>query len=1079
MMKNYLTRSARKIVISSKSKSVFKLALLSVLTLNIQTIAKAANDEMNPGVILNGAIHTNYLNRGNTLAFKPITGLITDETGSPLPGATVYVKGTTIKTVTGSDGKFVLNVPDNTQTLVVSYVGMESQEINISNSTNITVKLKPSADANLSEVVVTALGIERKAKSLTYSTQVVKGDELTKVKDANPMNNLTGKVSGLQINRSSSGIGGSVNITLRGLKSLRNNQPLYVIDGLPIVNVSGSGSTGPFGGSTDRGDILSTLNADDIVSINVLKGASASALYGSEGANGAIMITTKKGQSGSTKIDISSTTNLDKAFYLPELQFSYAQSPSATNTAEESWGDKGNFTNHVNDFFKTGVTLINSVGISGGNEKSQNNFSYANTINKGILPTSKFKQNTLSYRNTTKLLNDKLTFDGSIMYSDQDVENRPTSGLYYGSLAGLYMFPRGLDFNYYKDNYKYLSPTRNLELQNWFNINYDKGLSGTHHSQNPYWALYKDPTTQSRHNVIASVSLKYALTDWLALSTRGNLNKVWNKFERDVYAGTQGVISGQTSALTPLDNGRLIRDEDTGLNKYADVLLNGNKKLNENFELNFTAGASITDYKSISTNIDASILKSANAFLLSGISSEGNSFSSLKENFSRYQKQGIFASANLGYREYIYIDLTARNDWSSTLAFTPNEKSGYFYYSAGISLALNEMFKLPTWNTLSKLRFTYAKVGNDVAQYATNTPLLVFNYGNYLPQTAGVLPGQTLKPEISTSYELGYEGRFLNNRLGIDLALYKSNTVNQFVQFAGLSAQLNSTVLLNAGNVENKGIELAINYDVFKGSQFNWTSGLNFTANRNKVLVLAPGYPTTFPIGNFGALREGGSFGDFWGKTFLRDAQGRMVVADDGTPLGSVDGYIGNSNPKALIGWNNTFSYKDFSLSIGIDGRFGGSVISVTQGYLDSFGYSKKSADARDAKGVTVNAAKQDGTPVTTVPAQKYYQGVGNRDGIIEGLVYSATNVRLRELAIGYKVPIKSKVIKNANISLTGRNLFFFKNDAPYDPELNTATGSVSQTSSTGTNNIVSGQGFDSFGLPTTRSFGLNIKLSL
>ena len=1066
MMKNYTTQSARKLIVSSRSKGVLKLALLSVLALNLQTTAKAANHETRPGVILHEAIAANYLNSTNNLVIKPISGLVTDETGGPLPGATIAVKGTNIKTVTGADGKFSLNVPDNATTLVISYVGMESQEVNITNVTNVTVNLKPSGDATLSEVVVTALGIERKAKSLTYSTQVVKGDELTKVKDANPLNNLTGKVSGLQINRSSSGIGGSVSITLRGLKSLRNNQPLYVIDGLPIVNVSGSGSTGPFGGSTDRGDILSTLNADDIVSINVLKGASASALYGSEGANGAIMITTKKGQAGTTKIDISSNATLDQAYYLPKLQYSYAQSPSTNNDSEESWGPKGSFNNHVDDFFRVGTTFINSVSVSGGTEKTQNYFSYANTTNRGILPTSKFSQNTLSYRNTLKLLNDKLTFDGSLMYSNQDVENRPTSGLYFSVLSGLYMFPRGLDFNSYKDNYQYLSPTRNLYLQNWFDINYDKGLSGTHHEQNPYWVLYKNPTAQSRHNVIASVSLKYALTDWLSLSARGNLNKVWNKFERDVYAGTQGVISGQTSTATPFDNGRLIRDENTGLNKYGDILLSGNKKLDEDFDFNFTAGASITDFYNSGYELDARKLTGANAFLLNGISREENGIANLQENFKRTQKQGVFGSVNLGYKEYVYIDLTARNDWSSTLAFTPNEKSGYFYYSAGLSLVLTEMFNMPSWNTLSKLRLTYAKVGNDVLQYATAIPLSTFGNGDTPPNKSGVYLDQTLKPEISKSFEIGYEGRFLSNRLGLDVALYKSNTVNQFVSFQGPSGSLNTTVYLNAGDVQNKGIEVALNYDVFKGSAFNWTTGLNYTANRNKILELAPTLGSTYPIDNFNVLRVGGSFGDFWGKTFLRDAQGRMVVADDGTPMGSVDGYIGSSNPKAIIGWSNTFSYKKLSLTLGIDGRFGGQVISVTQGYLNSFGYSQVSADGRDADGVAVNAVKQDGTIVTTVPAQKYYQGVGNRDGIIEGLVYSATNIRLRELSLGYQIPIKSNIIKNANISLTGRNLFFFKNNAPYDPELNTSTGAV-------------GQGFDSFGLPTTRSFGLNIKFSL
>ncbi|MCF3112182.1 SusC/RagA family TonB-linked outer membrane protein [Niabella sp. CC-SYL272] len=995
---------------------------------------------------------------------KAVHGRVTGADGAPLYGVTVSVKKSNKAVITDENGDYSIAAAPGS-VLLFSYVGYAAREATVQSGEALNITLQ-SSDTELSTVVVTALGIQRKAKSLTYSTQIVKGDDLTKAKDANPMNNLIGKVSGLQINRSSSGIGGSVNITLRGLKSLRNNQPLYVVDGLPIINVAGSGSEGPFGGSTDRGDILSTLNSDDILSINVLKGASASALYGSEGANGAIMITTKKGAAGSTRVDISSSATFDQPFYLPKLQYSYGQSASEKGDAEESWGAKGNFKNHVDGFFRTGTTLINSVAISGGNAKAQNYFSYANTANKGILPTNKFNQHTLSFRNTMKLFNDKLTFDGNIMYSSQNIENRPTSGLYFNVLSGLYMFPRGLDFDYYKENYQYLSPTRNLMLQNWYEINFDKGLSGTHHEQNPFWALYKNPTFQSRHNIIAAVNLKYAINDWLSLSARGTMNRIWNKFERKVYAGTQGVISGQTSVDLPVDNGRYLRDESNGVNKYGDILLIGNKDLNENLTLNFTAGASINDLTNNGWSLDARKLVAANAFLMDGIfRGEKNSIASLTENYSRVQKQGVFGSANLGFKEMAYLDLTARNDWSSSLAYTPNEKSGYFYYSAGLSLVLSEMFKLPTWNNLSKLRFTYAKVGNDIAQFVSVTPQGRINNGAILPNSSGVLNDDFLKPEISTSFEAGYEGRFLNSRLGLDIALYKSNTVNQYVSFNGPPALLYSTLYMNAGNVENKGIEIAVNYDVIKGEGFNWTSGVNYTANRNKVLELHPQLGNRYPIGNFNVLRLGGSFGDYWAKTFKRNDQGKIVVADDGTPMGDVDGYIGSSNPKAMIGWNNSFSYKRFALSMNVDGRFGGQVISITQGYLNSFGYSKESADARDAGGVVVDAVKQDGTPVTKVDAQKWYSGIGNRDGIIEGEVYSATNIRLRELSIAYNIPVKSSFVKQANVSLIGRNLFFFKNNAPFDPELNTSTGVV-------------GQGFDSFGLPTTRSYGLNVKLS-
>ncbi|MFZ4262388.1 carboxypeptidase-like regulatory domain-containing protein, partial [Sphingobacterium sp. HJSM2_6] len=383
---------------------------------------------------------------------RALTGTVLDATtNDPISGVTVRVQGSTKATSTDEAGKFSIEVPAGSLTLTFSTLGYSSLEKTVSaQENNLTIKLTSSSNA-IEDVVVTALGIERKAKSLTYSTQVVKGEDLTRVKDANPMNNLTGKVSGVQINRSNSGIGGSVNIVLRGFKSGRSNQPLYVIDGLPITNTSGSGSEGAFGGDTDRGDVLSTLNADDIASINVLKGASASALYGSQGANGAIMITTKKGAAGNMKIDISSGLTADQAYYLPKLQYRYKQT---TADSEESWGEKGTFNDHVDGFYDTGTTYINSVSLSGGSDRMQNYFSYANTSNKGILPTNTFKQHSATVRNTSNFFDSKLIFDGSLMYSNQDIHNRPSSGLYFNALSGLYMFPRGLDFNKYK-TYEY------------------------------------------------------------------------------------------------------------------------------------------------------------------------------------------------------------------------------------------------------------------------------------------------------------------------------------------------------------------------------------------------------------------------------------------------------------------------------------------------------------------------------------------------------------------------------------------------------------------------------------------------
>lgn len=987
-----------------------------------------------------------------------VTGQVSDQDGVPLPNVSVMVTGTAQGTATNDEGNFSINAPGN-GSLAFTFIGYVSQTVPINGNTTLNVTLEEDATA-LDEVVVTALGIERKSKSLTYSTQVVKGDELTRVKDANPMNNLTGRVSGMQINRSSSGVGGSVNIVLRGYKSNRSNQPLYVVDGLPITNTGGSGSSGAFGGGPDRGDILSTLNAEDIASINVLKGASASALYGSQGANGAIMITTKQGAAGRMRIDVSSGFTVDQAFYLPELQTRYGQS---TPDSEESWGQSGSFSDPSKDFFDNGSTWINSVSLSGGSEKMQNYFSYSNTSNKGIMPTNTFGQHTATFRNSTSFFDDRLSFNGSLMYSQQDIHNRPSSGLYFNPLSGVYMFPRGLDFDQYK-NFEYFSETRNLYLQDWWNVNYDAGLTGTHHQQNPYWILHRNPTDQKRSNVIGQAQLRFNITDWLNITARGTMNKRWDNWERRVYAGTQGVLAGQVISGVLNDNGRYQRDQGEATTLYGDVLLNGNRQWDD-WELTFTAATSINDERADSWNLDQRQLAVANVFLLSNIY-RNQPITSLTETITRRQIQSVFGSANLGYQGKVYIDATARNDWASTLANTPKMESGYFYWSAGITTVLTELMSMPDFITYSKLRFSYAEVGNDVGIYAT-MPTHSLATGILTSNVSGSYLGLPLRPEISRSFEVGYEGRFWNDRVNLDVALYNTNTKDQYFSYQGPVGVVNTTVFLNAGNVQNKGIEVALGVDAVRNDRLTWNTSVNFTMNRNKILELAPNLGDRYDIGgNFNVLRLGGSFGDFWAQTFLRDDNGTLIVDENGRPQNGGPGFIGNSLPKSMVGWNNSLSYGDWSLGLTIDGRFGGQVISMTQGYLNSFGVSEESAAARDRGGVDVPAVLADGTPWEgLLPAQSYFAAVGNRDGITEGQIYDATNIRLREVSIGYRLPITWNGIQQASVALTGRNLFFFTNNAPYDPELNTTTG-------------VGGQGLDIFGLPTTRQYGLTLKVS-
>ncbi|HEY9047717.1 MAG TPA: SusC/RagA family TonB-linked outer membrane protein [Ohtaekwangia sp.] len=1015
-----------------------------------------------------------------------VAGKVSDGAGNALPGVSILVKGTSTGTSTDTEGKYVISVSNPEDVLIFSFIGFSTQEIPVGNRTTIDVVLVEDA-TQLNEVVVTALGIERETKSLTYSVQQVGGEQLTVARDANLMNTLNGKVAGITINRAN-GVGGSTRVVLRGNKSTIANQALYVIDGVPMQNPSigqptdvwgqsaGSGSSG-----RDAGDAISNINPDDIESISILKGASAAALYGSQAANGVILITTKKGKAGQSKIDFSSNFTMENVLVKPELQFKYGQTDPVSNT-RDSWGNVVNAPDHVSDFWKTGTTWTNSLSFSGGTEKAQTYVSYSNTTNNGILPTSEFDRHTLNLRETAKLLDDRLSIDASVNLLTQKSHNRPVSGIYNNPLTGLYLMPRGLDFNNFKDNYQYFSPTRNMYLQNWWNINFDKGMTGEDDQQNPYWALYKNTRDDRRDRVFGSLTLNYKLADWLHVQARGRYDKSFDKYELKSYAGTQGVFAAP--------NGRYTLDEQFNTQLYGDFLLLANKKLSEQWMLSATLGTSIQDIKANDDiMIDASPtdpkgLNIPNVFSVWNISPTAER---VTQTLNRKQLQGVFASAQLGFKDYLFFDLTARNDWSSAFAYTSTMKSGYFYYSGGVNAVLTEMVSLPQFISFAKVRASYAKVGNDVPAYITHPRDYAVNgTRNSVDQNLlGPNPYKELKPEDNRSFEVGTELKFFDNRVGIDFTYYINNNYDQFITSpASAGASTNySTWYWNLGNIRNKGVEISATVVPVKNSTLNWTSTLNFAANRNKVLDMTDnayglGADNWQVLSDFGVnmyglfIRQGGSWGDIYGnRKLVRDDQGRVVVDATGTPVTESTPvpnatYAGNPQAKFTLGWNNTIDFSNnISVSFLIDGRFGGKVISLTQAYLDFYGYSKASADARDNGGVDVAAAYEDGTAYEQkIDAQKYYTAIGGRAGVASEYAYSATNVRLREFSVGYKLPVQIKGIRNISLSLIGRNLFFISRKAPFDPEITMSTA----------NNL---QGIDVFGLPTTRSYGVNLKV--
>lgn len=1001
---------------------------------------------------------------------KEITGTVRDNKGNPLPGVTIQVKGINRGTQTNAEGQYTLRAKAG-EVLIFTSVGFGTKEVPVGNAPTLNVRLEENV-RGLNELVVTALGIQRKPKELTYSTQQVKNEDLTTVKETNVVNSLSGKIAGLQVNRSASGVAGSARVVLRGQKSIRENQPLYVIDGVPMVNFTSAQpstlwgeSSGSSSGGRDGGDILSTINPDDIESVNVLKGASASALYGSQAANGVIMITTKKGKMGQLKVNYSSNFTVDRAAYRPDLQFSYLQTEKDNLY---SWGEKGNSPDHVKNFFQTGTTWINSINLSAGTEKAQTYFSYSNTANKGILPNSKFGQHTLNFRETATLLDNKLTIDANVLMTTQNVDNRPSSGLYYNALTGLYFFPRGLDFESYKNQYEYFSPRRNMYLQNWWNLNYDKGLPGQDSQQNPYWILNRNVTANRKDNIIASLNLRYALNPWLSIQARGNVNKAWDKYELKAYAGTQGTIADST--------GRYTFDRVTSTQYYGDLIIAGNPRLSEKIGFNFTAGTSITDLKTDREFADSKdgVMAFANVFHLGNLGM--NSASTIRPSGTRRQLQSVFATVGFNLSEKVFLDLTARNDWSSTLAYSPNVKKGYLYYSAGLNTILNDLVKLPSFVNYSKIRVSYAKVGNDVAPFAT-LPTNTIASGILTSNTSGPFLGQPLKPEMTQSVEAGMEWRLFDSRLSLDVTWYRSVTKDQYFDFRVSNGFLYPNVFINAGDIRNTGVEATLGYQVIKQKDLTWQTTFNFTHNKNTIIKLADllrGDYTITPrnvnVNNYALkVHEGSSFGDIYGKKFARAEDGSIKVDDNGKPIGADEAYsyLGNPTPKFMLGWNNSVTWKQFTLNVLVDARFGGKVMSITQAMLDEYGVSKATADARDNGGVSIDATKASGGKFTgKIPANVFYGAVGGRAGITEYYMYDATNIRLRELAIGYAVPLSSKVIKDLKIGLVGRNLFFFHKKAPYDPELSMSTD----------NGL---QGVDVFGLPATRSFGINLKCSL
>ena len=976
-----------------------------------------------------------------------VTGtVISEEDNSAIPGVNVLIKDSSTGTTTDIDGKYSLSVPGSDAILVFSSVGYNTTELPVGNQSVIDVTM--TADVQqLSEIVVTALGIEREEKSLSYAQQTVDGEQLMESRDVNFLNSLNGRAAGVQIAKSSSGAGGSTRIVLRGNKSLSgSSEPLFVIDGIPMANNKTS-QPGMWGG-TDSGDGISQLNPDDIESISILRGSNAAALYGSQGANGVVLITTKKGKQGAAKVTLSTGLTFENVMKKPELQFKYG----AKGGAKESWDDSpGNYeSGYVDDWFQTGTNWINSIAISGGSERTTAYFSYGNVTAKGITPTIKYYRHNFSFKQSTKMFNDKVTVSSNVIVTDEKTENRMAAGYYLNPLTGLYMFPRERNFADFKENYQLFDETRNMNVMNWFVTD--------HHQSNPYWIINRQPREDRTKRIIASMDVNYQITDKLSIGVRGNYDYADKTFDRQ-HAGTSN-----TTNVHP--NGSWEYRKYTDELAYTDAILRYNDKWGD-FSLDLVAGGS---YQKTVYNNGVSVPGNANnglvypnKFFFQNLSPLVQVSSTLG---SRLIKQALFANAAIGWKDMIFLDLSGRNDWASSLAGTGNDS--YFYPMYGATWVISETFDLGSFINFAKVRASSSTVGNEVPFNRVN-PTNTINSSLAISRNT-TQPFDELKPELINSMEFGANVRFWDERLGFDFTYYNIESRDQFIQLPAPSGSGFTTYFVNAGLITNKGVELTLDVTPILTNTFSWTSSFNYSSNENKVVETHP--ELTNPI-NTGAsegygsrFEAGGAIGDVYVYRYRRDDQGRILLDDNDNPLKTpTQEYSGNLNPDYILGWNNNFEMGQFNLSFLIVGKFGGVAFSQTESMLDGAGVSQRTADARDAGGVFGDFVREsDGTPVSSVDPETWYRAIGDRNGIGEAYVYDRTNIRLSQFAFSYNFSWSRRSIPTT-FSLVGQNLFFLRVDAPFDPDL-------------AMNTTRNAESLDNFNLPVTRTFGFNLKVT-
>lgn len=994
-----------------------------------------------------------------------VSGVVKDHDGVSLIGVSVAEKGTGNGTITDMDGKYKIVTQSANPILVFSYVGYQSQEISVKGRTTIQVVMQEDAQ-ELKEVVVTALGIKRAQKALSYNVQQLNSEDVIKNKDVNFINALNGKIAGVNINSSSAGVGAASKVVMRGTRAIsQSSNALYVIDGVPMYNFGGEGST-EFG-SNGTTEAIADINPEDIESLSVLTGAAAAALYGSDASNGAIVITTKKGHEGKVKVTFTSDTEIANPFILPNFQNSYGTGnvQSSVQVFDKSWGKKLNETNYRGysprkDYFNTGLTATETVSLSTGTDKNQTYLSASVVNSKGIVPNNSYDRYNFTFRNTTSFLNDRMKLDVGASYIRQEDQNMVNQGVNSNPLVTAYLFPRGDDWNDIKMYERYDS-SRKIKTQYW-----PQGIN-EFIGQNPYWINYRNMRNNQKDRYMMNASLSYNITDYLNLSGRVRLDNSVNEFEEKLSASTNTTLTGGSK------NGSYGTTVSRNKQIYTDILLNFNKTFKDIYSVQANIGASLSDLQEKNLSINGPIRSNGipnlfNVFQLDDLTTRRSQMG------WHDQTQSVFASLEFGYKSAYYLTITGRNDWPSQLAGIKSKNKSFFYPSVGGSVILSEVFALPKQIDYAKIRASYASVGLPFARFLAN-PTFSWDNNNKVWIDKSNYPMYNLKPEKTKSFEVGLTLRFLKH-FNMDLSYYNTNTYNQTFDPQISVSSGYTTLYVQTGSIQNQGVEFSMGYKN-TWNHFGWSTNFTLSSNHNKINELVDNYvhPETGKIItkdrlNIGGisnarfiLKKGGGLGDLYSIADLqRDSDGKVYVDKNGqvNAVYKIDDIkLGSVFPKANMAWRNDFSYKNFNLGFMISARLGGIVYSDTQATLDLYGVSQATEQARDKGYVSVNRRDK-------VDPQKWYTTIGAQGGIPQYYTYSATNVRLQEASLGYTFPRKMlNGIADLTFSVVGRNLLMLYCKAPFDPEAVATTGNYYQ-------------GIDFFMMPSLRNVGFNIRVN-